>query len=235
MAPSEGPGGAPAGGVQAGQAMATDGRGPRTNPGARALLMAVGALVGLAYPLLLWFGLTHWTPEAVEWLVLGALSVAAWTRLRGAPRDLRWSVLQAPLAAIALVIVALALDNPRFLLALPALVNVSFLAAFASSLRGMPMVERYARVMRPGLTAAEARYCRTVTHVWCGFFAVNASLAAALAWYAPYDTWALYNGILSYAAMGALFGIEYLVRMKRFGHLIRRDAGHAADAGLGAQ
>ncbi len=181
------------------------------------MLAAVGVALGITYPLLLWYGLTHWPTERVEALVLATLVVGAWLRLRKVGKELRRSVAAAPLAAIALAAAGLALDDPRLVLALPALVNLAFLLTFATSLRTVPMVERYARLVKPVLPPSEVRYCRTVTLVWCGFFVLNAATAASLAIWSSYDLWAIFTGIVSYAAMGLLFAVEYAVRTFRFG------------------
>ncbi len=178
---------------------------------------ALGVALGIAYPLLLWYGLTHWPSQQVEALVLATLVILAWLRLRKVGKALRRSVAAAPLAAIALAALGLALDDPRLVLALPALVNTMFFLSFLASLRGVPMIERYARLVKPELPPAEVRYCRSVTLIWCAFFVANGATAAALAAWASYDTWALFTGILSYAAMGLLFAIEYAVRTFRFG------------------
>jgi len=61
------------------------------------------------------------------------------------------------------------------------------------------------------------RYCRAVTAVWCGFFALNGAVAAALAALAPRAWWAAYAGGASYLLAGALFAAEYVVRKSRFG------------------
>jgi len=122
------------------------------------------------------------------------------------------------LTAAALLALAAALDDSRFMLAYPSVVNAVLLATFALSLRrGPPMVERLARLITPDLLPAEVRYCRTVTVVWCAFFALNGSVATALALWAPRSWWAVYCGAISYLLVGALFAVEYLVRKRRFG------------------
>jgi len=101
----------------------------------------------------------------------------------------------------------------------PALVSAGLLATFARSLgRGRtPIIAAIARRSHGGrLSPERAAYCRTVTRVWCAFFAANALVAAALAFEAPVRWWALYTGILSYVAVAALFAAEYLVRRHRF-------------------
>jgi uncharacterized membrane protein len=100
--------------------------------------------------------------------------------------------------------------------AYPLAVNAGLLVAFGLSLRpgATPVVERLARLQEPELPAHAVAYTRTVTKVWCGFFVLNASLSLATALWASEAVWALYNGALSYALMGLLFGGEWLVRRR---------------------
>ncbi len=46
------------------------------------------------------------------------------------------------------------------------------------------------------------------------FFCLNGSIALYTAILADLDLWALYNGLLAYIAMGVLFSIEYLIRIR---------------------
>jgi uncharacterized membrane protein len=84
---------------------------------------------------------------------------------------------------------------------------------FAVSLRYPPtIVERIARLREPDLPPAGVAYTRQVTRVWVGFLLANAAVSFWTARWGSLDQWALWNGLLSYLAMGALFGGEYLVR-----------------------
>jgi uncharacterized membrane protein len=53
--------------------------------------------------------------------------------------------------------------------------------------------------------------------VWCGFFILNGCMAAWTAFAASRETWALYNGLISYLLMGVLFAGEWVFRRWRFG------------------
>ena len=64
------------------------------------------------------------------------------------------------------------------------------------------------------LPPAAVRYTRVVTWVWVGFFAFNGSMSAALTLWAPLSWWTLYNGMISYALMGMLFGGEWVFRQR---------------------
>jgi len=51
-----------------------------------------------------------------------------------------------------------------------------------------------------------------VTAVWVGFLLVNAAISLWTVLWGSLEQWALWNGLLSYLAMGTLFTAEYLVR-----------------------
>ena len=99
---------------------------------------------------------------------------------------------------------------------------------FAMSLwRGPSVVERLARLREPDFPPAAVVYTRRVTQVWCGFFVVNGLIAVATALWASTAVWTLYNGLLSYVAMGVLMGAEWLVRRRVRGRIAAEAAAHA--------
>ena len=184
----------------------------------------------LSYPLGIYLGLTT---LGLRWTSVGLAAVATFVLLRrlrargvrrtpsGAP-DEGWAgriaLLAPPVAVVLLVTAANAIGNDRLVLLIPALVNLVLLLSFGGSLvRGVPIVERFARLIEGSLSEAKRRYCRAVTGVWTVFFLVNGSIAAALAFAAPLTWWTLYNGLLSYVLIALLFGVEVLVRRARFG------------------
>lgn len=170
--------------------------------------VALIALLTLAYPLLVWLGMAHFEPR---WLavLLAALALAR----AAATRERLWLVAAA--GALGLAAFA-AFGNALLPLKLyPALVNAVLLAVFAASLIHPPSaIERLARLREPDLPPAAVAYTRKVTWVWCGFFVLNGSLALATALWADAATWALYNGLIAYGLIGALFAGEWLVRRR---------------------
>jgi peptidoglycan/xylan/chitin deacetylase (PgdA/CDA1 family)/uncharacterized membrane protein len=192
-------------------------------------------LFTLAYPLLVAASVTFLGARTGALVLLGVHLVS---RLRTLRRDLVRARGLLFLAASVAVLLALGaiLDDPRFLLAYPSLVNLALLLHFAWSLRTVPIAERFARMQAkdPGeLDAAALRYCRRVTVVWCVFFVVNGGIATALAAWAasagsgggaafglPWgarSVWAVYTGGISYVLVGLVFAVEYVVRKTRFG------------------
>jgi uncharacterized membrane protein len=174
------------------------------------------AAITLLYPLAIWFGHGQIEPR---WLA-GLLLLAAATRLPALKLSgvARWSV------AGALVLVGCAIWS-NLLLPLklyPVLVNLALLAGFGYSLTTpMSAVERMARLRGADYPPVAQAYMRTVTQVWCGFFVFNGSVALGTALWASEAVWSLYTGVISYLLMAALFGVEYLVRLrfKRLHHV----------------
>ena len=65
-------------------------------------------------------------------------------------------------------------------------------------------------------------YTRRVTQAWCLFFALNGVVALATALAASDEVWMLYNGLVAYGLIGAMFAGEWLIRR----HVRRRWAKH---------
>lgn len=183
----------------------------------RALAIALRVLATLAYPFAVYLGVTRWGPRAVGLAVLALALPRALLAARNARREDLAHALRVPLTIGALALCAAILRDARFVLAMPALVNLALLAQFASSLRGeTPLVERFARMQVATLSEPERAWCRQVTVAWCVFFALNALTAATLALAAPVAWWTLFTGLLSYLLLGAMFTVEYVLRSMRF-------------------
>ncbi|MDT3662826.1 MAG: AMP-binding protein [Anaerobiospirillum sp.] len=117
--------------------------------------------------------------------------------------------------ALGLCLLSLAFSAIGFMFYYPVAVNLIMLAVFASSLRGeQSIVERLARLQDPELSPRGVRYTRNVTKVWCVFFVLNGAIATVTAIIGDLKLWTWWNGLLSYGAMGLMFGGEYLLRCR---------------------
>ncbi|MGD8573898.1 MAG: hypothetical protein PVJ40_03010 [Gammaproteobacteria bacterium] len=97
----------------------------------------------------------------------------------------------------------------------PALISLVFFAAFFASLfTGRPLVERIARALEGDLPPAGVRYTRRVTIAWAAVLLVNSAIALATALWGSLAAWTLYNGLLSYLLLGAVFALEYFIRRR---------------------
>ncbi len=189
----------------------------RLRTAARVAGRIVAGLAVVGYPAAVYAGLTWWSTRAVAAVVLAMVVPSAILSVRRASRDTQIAVVSAPLGVVALVLIALATDDARFILVMPVMVNAVLFVTFARTLAGdVSMIERYAQLVEPNLSQPERAHCRQVTQVWCGFFILNGAAAGGLAAFAPTAWWALYTGLLSYGLMGALFVAEFIVRKARF-------------------
>ncbi|MGA0609000.1 hypothetical protein [Caldimonas sp. KR1-144] len=184
------------------------------------LRLLAGALT-VTYPLLVWWSLGH---LSVRWLAFGLIAVAAlqWAYRRADETRAGAYGLLILAMALLLGVTALVADAVAPLKLYPVVVNAALLLLFGASLmRGPTVIERLARLREPELPPAAVQYTRRVTQVWCGFFIVNGSIAAATALWADTPTWALYNGLVAYVLMGLLFAGEWCVRQSRRARLSR--------------
>ena len=182
------------------------------------LSLAAGAVLVL-YPLLMYVGQTRLgvTSLALIFIAVCALRLAALrfgraARLAGALGAPQLLVI---FGAIALALVSLWRGSTATLLYYPVLVNLAMLLVFGASLVSPPtIVERIARSWHPDLPDEATPYLRRVTVAWCAFFVANGAAALYTAIWASFETWALYNGLIAYVLIGAMFGGELLMRMR---------------------
>jgi uncharacterized membrane protein len=187
----------------------------------RVAIGVLQAVVLLAYPLAVWFGLSRFSTRYVGLLVLVLLLPNLVRTLLRRPKQLL-ATIGLPVAVAGLMLVAILFNDVRFVLAYPALVNLVLLVQFGITLRegSQSMVERFARLQVDYLSPRELAYCRIVTASWCGFFVLNGGACAAFGAFATREWWALYTGLLSYLILGLLFAVEFTIRkylFRRFG------------------
>lgn len=180
------------------------------------LLAVINALLVAGYPLAVYVGLTRLSARGVGLVMLLLLLPTLALKFRNAKREDLAVALRVPLSIMAVAGLSALLDDPRFVLGTPVLINLLLLFQFAGSLRTTPIVERFARMQQPELSQAQLGYCRSVTKVWCVFFVLNALVSAVLAVRGPVSAWALYTGVIAYVLIGVVATVEYVVRKARF-------------------
>ncbi len=175
-------------------------------------VLSLLAVLLVLYPAFVYFGLNRFGPHAVA-LLLVALSLG---RLVSAGRGgIRAADLLLGAGGLLLAAFSLARGSAAELLLYPVYVNAALLALFGVSLYSPPTaIERLARLTYAELPDHAISYARRVTQIWCLFFIGNGSIALYTALRTSIETWALYNGVIAYAAMGTLFAVEYLVRRR---------------------
>lgn len=176
-------------------------------------LTLLAAILLLAYPFAVYYGLNQWGIGIVA-IVLGILFLLRVlggnkTRLR----ELKYIAWLSGGAGITLTFLAFLFQNSIWFTYYPVIVNVMMFILFAHSLwQKESMIERFARLQDPKLPDYAVRYTHNVTKIWCLFFIINGSLAFVTT-FASLHIWTLYNGLISYFFAGALFVIEFAVRM----------------------
>ena len=163
-------------------------------------------ILSVLYPLLWYYGREQgWFYPLAGFMLLLWLARAAMQR---DPGQRRVSFLVAAFFAAVLLF-----RRPDSMYWYPVWVNGLLLLLFGLSLtQKQSLIERLARLQHPDLPPEGVAYTRRVTQIWCGFFALNGSLAALLVLLEQYRWWALYTGIIAYILMGILMGGEFAYR-----------------------
>lgn len=199
----------------------------------------LGAPLLIAYPILVYYSMQHYSARAVAVVLLLGISPFL-LRVFGSRRKTTdtdpasvgnrrsWQWIW-PVLAISLIGGALLANSVRSLLLVPVCINGGLLLSFGSTLWDeRPLIERFARIQHPDLTFEERHWCRLWTIIWTAFFAFNVVLAGLFTLTHSVEWWTYYNGLIAYVVMGTLFTSEYVVRKYRF----RRFAEHGLDRGL---
>lgn len=110
----------------------------------------------------------------------------------------------------------------------PVLIVAFVLATFTISLFRRPLVEVFAARMGATLDEPTKLYCLKVTRIWVVFLTLHLLVTIATL-FAPLRIWAVYNGLLAYILMGALFLGEWIYRRywKRHPFLLGEGGGDA--------
>lgn len=178
------------------------------------MMNLVLGLLTLAYPFAVYFGVQYAEPRKIAVALVGLLAlrqVSGGDKARGGRLVM--------FAGMIFCAVAIWRNDMITLRFYPVVMNVAMLMLFAWSLLHPPtIVERLARLRHPELPSSGIAYTRRVTQVWCGFFMLNGSIALATALWSSFELWSLYNGLIAYLLMGALFSGEYLVRLRTQKH-----------------
>lgn len=175
------------------------------------ILMAIISLITIAYPVIVFFGLQHFTPQVVGATMLVLIGTRLIVARHNTAPWVKWSLI---FAAILLTL-STVLNSQSLILFYPVVVNCTLMAIFGLSLLRPPtVIETLARISTPDLPPQGVKYTYRVTQIWTLFFAFNALMAAYTATFTSLTTWTFYNGLIAYALIGLIFGIEWLIRQK---------------------
>lgn len=171
------------------------------------LLKTILIVVTIAYPFLIYFGLSHFNSSFVM-IALVALLMVRWLIVK---QDATRNIIL--ISILGMLVAAFLLGSQLGLKIYPVVVNASMLVLFATSLRmKQTVIEKLARIKEPDLPPSGVRYTRQVTYVWCVFFGLNCTVSLLTAFWASNETWLFYNGFLAYLIIGTLVVSEWLIR-----------------------
>lgn len=182
----------------------------------RTVLGIISTLFLFASPWVLYWTLTHHDVGAAALILVGWVIIRAVPVLVSAGREQRAAALQLPAIALVFAIAGWLSDNATWLLILPSATQATFGLVFLRSLATTPLIEHFARMIKPGLSAPEQAHCRAWTRVWGFYLLLLAAVGLVLAAVASLAVWTLYVGIFNYVLIGVLFAVEYLTRKIRF-------------------
>lgn len=187
------------------------------------------AVIVIAYPLIVYFGLEHFDARIVAIVLIG-MALLRLILVRNVD-SLSAAMPQSRLVVVALLvfgILTFVSNVPALLQYYPVFMNgLMFVLFFGSLLHPPTVIERIARISTPDLPETGIAYTRKVTMVWCGFFVFNGSMALYTTLSSSLGFWAVYNSLISYSLMALLFVGEYIIR----GFVKRRDAAQAGAGG----
>lgn len=179
----------------------------------RRVLLAVAVVLLLGYPLAVYYLYGHWRPNAIIG-VLALLVAVRLTLAQWAARAWRWRAVAGAVAALlAALLVSWLPPLPAhwvkfYPMAMDILVGGAF---FVSLFTRRPLVERFARVLKPELPPQAIRYTRRVTWYWVALI-WGVAVASGLTAFASLRLWALFNGLVAYGIFALGFAAEYAVR-----------------------
>ncbi len=180
------------------------------------VLRILSTLFLLASPWVLYWTLSR------QRVGVAALTLVGWVILRTIPvllsaqREQRAAALRLPAIALVFAVLGWLFDNHTFLMVLPSATQATFGLAFLRSLAGTPLIEHFARMVKPDLGVAQQAHCRAWTRVWGIYLLVLAALGLVLARWASLAVWTAYVGVVNYVLIGVLFAVEYVTRKIRF-------------------
>jgi uncharacterized membrane protein len=176
----------------------------------------LSALFVVASPWVLYCTLSQQRIDVAAVALIGWVIVRTIPVVLAAKRDQRRAALQLPAIALGFAVLGWISHDGTWLLVLPSATQGTFGLAFLRSLSGVPLIEHFARMVKPELSPAELAHCRAWTRIWGIYLLALAAIGLGLACWAPLRVWTVYVGVVNYVLVGVLFAVEYLIRKIRF-------------------
>ena len=177
----------------------------------RRSLPAVAAIGFLLYPAVVYFYIERW-PIVLLVALLATIGAARLATMQSLGLGARAAGMATLLAFCG---IAWAASSAAIVKLYPVLICAAGIGYGVWTLAHPPSaIERLVVVTNPreNLDPRKRAYMRRLTQIWVGFFCLNGAAAGYTAFGASTATWAVYNGVVSYALIALLFAGEYAVR-----------------------
>ncbi len=184
----------------------------------------LSGLLGVLYPFIVYVGLKRFntSPRILGFLIaaMGIVYFMAYTDRKNESLFSAFRFWGMIIIVTLLSILTLISESTGYVKLYPVIINLMLLLSFGSTLiKGPSMIFRFALLQDKSLEQSETReavveYCRRVTVVWILFFLINGVIASMTVVLGSDELWTLYNGLISYLLMGAIFLIEFIIRKK---------------------
>lgn len=185
------------------------------------LLTVSFAVVSIAYPAIVYFGIQTLSPAffAIVLLLIGVGRFCVAKDRRETTQVVLLTV------AVTYSLVLMINGSRHFLMLYPVVISTCVGAVFLASLRqSESLIERLARLSGKEITPRAKRYTRKLTLIWATLLFLNAGVALYLAYFASIEQWALYCGLLSYIIFSGFFALEFTYR-QYYMHIHRAETG----------
>ncbi len=177
------------------------------------MIKVILALLLLAYPFLVYWGIQVVSPSVIGLFLLTIVLLRFWHFKKHLKK---FPALPVVTIACSVLLTWGSFNNSEFALKLyPVVVNISFFAVFAYSLIKPPSVITLVASLKEELNDKAIAYTIKVTKVWCFFFIINGSIASYTVFAQDKSYWLIYNGFISYLLMGMLVAGEWLIRRRQ--------------------
>jgi len=180
-------------------------------------LSILSTLFVVASPWVLYFTLSQQRVDIAAFALVAWVGVRAIVIVASAEPEQRRAALQLPAIALVFALLGLVSHERVFLMILPSATQAAFGMTFLRSLaKPVPLVEHFARMVKPELGDGERAHCRQWTKIWGVYLWGLAAIGVVLGIAASLAVWTAYVGVVSYVLVGVLFAVEYIQRKLRF-------------------
>ncbi len=178
----------------------------------KTLIRLILAIIVLAYPFVIYFGLLYFKFWQVA-LVVMVVAILRLSVINVQPsKHFKMGFIGAVLLLL-FAVLAMIFEQQVWFKIYPIAISVTLFYVFASSLwTDKSMIQRFAEIRETNIGPEKQLYMQKLTSVWCGFFVLNAMFSTYTLLFSSDKQWMLYNGLISYLLMGALGLGELLYR-----------------------